>query len=227
MLYEVTLRQTYFAQQVINRFHYNSAGTPASVQGSFALTYAMGFVPDGTPPVWDEDALFWAIRDITSNQLVFNEVEVAAMYDPVDFYLRPFGSGVAGLVSTEAASPVLAYGFQSNRVRTDVRRGSKRFAGVLEAYVGAGGQIIPELSGQMNTLAALLSAPLTYDDEGNTLTFSPVVLRFEEYETPRGNRAYKPYATLSAQLAHMAEGITYSPQATVRSQTSRQYGRGR
>lgn len=226
MLYEVTLRQSYFGQQCINRFHYNSAGTPAAVSGSFALVSAMGFIPDAELGTYDETKLFHKLRLIQSTSLTYTEVEARALYDVVDFYTRPWSPPAPGLSGGEAGAPFLATGFRSNRVRTDIRRSFKRFAGISESAVAAGGAIDGGVLATLATQAAALSAVLTYDDEGNTLTFSPCVLSFDKVVSEGEPDKYVPYPTLAEQLEHVAQGIVYAPQPQVRSQVSRQYNRG-
>lgn len=227
MLYEALFRQEFAGQQILNRFHYVSAGTPASVSGSFALAYALGAIPDGTPPTFPEDTVFWNLRDCQSNTLVHTELEVKALYDDVDFYIRPFLAGTNGFIVEAGASPFLAIGITSTRVTQAIRRGQKRVAGITEGLMQANGDLTSDALTRATALADVMSENLSYDDEGNTLTFQPCVLSFEEYTTPSGRKAYKKYATLSAQLDHAAVGIFWTPKTTVRSQTSRQYGRGK
>lgn len=226
MLYEVVLRSTYYGQQCVNRWNYASAGTPATVLGSFGLLYAMGFIPDGTPPTFPSLKIFSGIRAISVGNVIFNNASARAIYDVADFYETPFPSGTQGGVSGEGMSPTQALGFRSTRVRTDISRATKRFVGVTEANTEPGGVINSAILSAMDQLADFMGDALTYDDEGNTITFTPCVVSKEEYTTPRGNRAYRYYPTLSAQMAHVAQGIAWEPYTQVRTQTSRQYGRG-
>jgi len=226
MLYEVTVRQGYFNQSCINRFHYNSAGTPAAVSGSFALMFALGFIPSVDDLVYPTDSLFWQWHILVASPLTFLEAEVAAMYDPVDFYTRPFAPAVTGAVGGEAMSPLVAFGIYGSRVNRDVGRFQKRLAGVPETSVGTGGVVAAGASPQLDLVANYMDDTVSYDDEGNTLTFTPIVLSYEKYTTPSGKPAYRPYSTLAAQLVHSAQGWTATPYSQVRSQTSRQYGRG-
>jgi len=227
MLYELLLRQRLYDQQVINRFHYLMTGTPATVLGSFGLMFAAGCIPEGVPPAYPTNTLFSELRDMQSSDVYYEEVVASALYDVTDFYLRPFPTDVQGTYSAPASSPVLAYGFTGSRVRSDIRRGQKRVAGVVEALIGDGGEVVGTGVTQGALLAAEIGATITYDDEGNTLTYTPVTLSFEEYVTPAGNTAYRKYETLLEQMEHYAAGAEWVMKPFVRTQNSRQYGHGR
>jgi hypothetical protein len=224
---ELVVNQKYYNQLVINRFHYVQSGTPAAVTPSFALTFATGFAPaTGSPPTFESDTLADYFKGSVSLQLQFISVFSRNLYSATDFYEVPYPVPVVGGQTGEAASPALAYGLFSNRVRTDVRRGQKRLSGVTETLVDAGGVVS---AGQVAGLASLcgkMSDILTYDDEGNTLSFTPCVLGLDEYTTDKGNTAYRVFPTESEQLSHTAQGISWQPYTTVRTQVSRQYGRG-
>lgn len=224
-LMEVVLRAELNGQQHINRFNYVASGTPSAVSRSFGLTWAMGFIPTAT--VYPSDTIFYWMKNQLSTSLVFSEVEVRDVYSTTDFYLLPFPSGTAGAYSGEAASPTLAYGFRTNRVRTDIRRGTRRFGGVVETTMGAGGVLGGGIGASLDVVAGLMSDILEYDDEGNTLAYSPCVVKREKYTTPNGNTAYRYMESESEQLENVATSIIWSPYQEMRTQVSRQYGRGR
>lgn len=226
-LMEMVVAQDFQGQQVINRYHYFTASTSASVSLSFSLIAALGYLSeDILTGDFPAGTLAAAIQDIQHTSLSYVSSVARDLYSVTDFYENPYISGVTGDQPGTAASPVLAYGFQSSRSRLDVRRGSKRYAGVLEEAMETGGQIVSGYLIEMDQIAALLSAPAIYDDEGNTITFVPVVLSYEPYTTPSGKTAYRPYATEALQLEHTAQSIVYAAQPRVRTQVSRQYGRG-
>ena len=224
---ELVINQAYYDQLVVNRFHYVSGGTPAAVSLSFALTSAAGFIP-ATPitATFPGGTLADKMEAIVSEDLVFVSAYARNLYSVTDFYEVPYATTILGDTTGEACSPALAYGLFSSRVRTDIRRGMKRFAGVSEAALNGGGIITSGMLANLVLLADKMSEVITYDDEGNTLSFTPAVLGLQEYTTPKGKRAYRIYATESAQLAKTAQGIAWSPYAKVRTQVSRQYGRG-
>jgi hypothetical protein len=227
MLYEVVLTQNYFGQQCINRWNYSSSGTAGSQTAAFGLLNAMGWVP--TAGVFPADTVASGLQGNQVTEVIYENVLVKALYDdPTDFIDYGFVSGVTGLVSVgDGMSPTAAVGFRTNRVRTDVARGTKRIVGITEAAVGNGGVIEESSLEAFDAVAALMSGVLTYSGGGASLTFTPAVCGKEEYPVPDTDRfAYRYYPTLSEQLAKTALGVTWSTYRTIRTQTSRQYGNG-
>jgi hypothetical protein len=230
-LLELVLQSTFVGQECINRFNYVSSGVPAAVSLSFALTSAFGAIFDTLGNVYPTGTPFNSIRTSQSVGVVYDFISVRDVYSATDFYETPFVQTAAGTVAGDSMSPTQAYGFRSNRVRSDIRRGMKRFVGVTEPNVGSGGNIdVAFMNTALNTLAGRLGEVLTYNDEGNTLTFSPCIVKKFEY-TPDPLRperkAYKYWEDEADQLANIAVGIAWDAYPQVRTQVSRQYGRGR
>ena len=232
MIYEVTLETEYYNQICINRWNYRMTGTPAAVQGSFALLDAMGWTRPSVANVFPNDTLAGVIQGLVTNNVIFRMAVARALYSVTDFYEVPFVGPPVGEDADQALSPAMAYGFYTSRTRTDVRRATKRFPGCSTFRVGDGGVLTANGQTWVNGVAAAMSATLTYTDEGNSLSFAPVVCGKERYNVetkladPQGT-AYRYYATLSAQNAHTADSVIWTPYNTVRTQTSRQYGKGR
>jgi len=226
MLLELTLQGRYREQQTINRWTYLAGGTPAAVSFSFALASAFGLIGTGSPPAYSTSQPFGTMLSFVHETFEIETGFVRALYDVLDFYERPYPGGAAGGNEGVAASPVLSFGFRTNRVRTDIARGTKRIAGVSEDAMGQGGVVDAGFITGLSDFAELMSEVLEYDDEGSTLTFTPVVCQKEEYTPPSGKPAYRYYDTLAEQLEHTAVGVTWTPYDTIRSQVSRQYGRG-
>jgi len=224
---EAILTSEYANQLVINRWNYVSSGDAGPVTHSYGLLSAMGFVPPtATPWEFTADTLARYIQYMVSDQLVFKAFYVRDLYDPTDFIETAFNPLTKGGMSGADGSPALAYGLTSSRVRTDIRRGSKRFAGVTEEGMGDGGVVTGTPATWLAAIAGVMSSVLEYDDGGAALSFAPCVLGLEKYTAPSGKPAYRPYATESAQLAHTAQNVVFSPLSYVRTQTSRQYGHG-
>lgn len=221
-IYEITLTGTYFGNAVLNRWNYVSGGIPASVSGSFGLAFAFGLAVPAS-----NLGPFRAIKDMLAVAMAWTGYRVVNLYDPEDFYAAPFGSAQPGVRTGEGLAPYTSIGFRSNQVTTSIARGTKRFAGVSELDTNPGGLLIASfMTNQLIPVATAMSNPLTYDDEGNTITYSPAILSREEYVTPSGKPAYRKYATEAEQLANAAIGIQWEHYTQVRSQVSRQYGRG-
>jgi hypothetical protein len=232
VIYEVTLETEYYNQICINRWNYRMTGTPAAVLGGFALLSAMGWTAPNVAGNFPDTSLAWGIQALVSDQVKFRMVVARALYSVTDFYEVPFVGGIVGKDAGQAMSPAIAWGFYTSRTRTDVRRATKRFPGVAEAVVDSGGVVAAAQMAELNAVAAKMSATLTYTDEGNTLSFAPVVCGKERYNVdtkladPEGT-AYRYYRTLTEQNAHTADSIIWQPYSTVRTQVSRQYGKGR
>jgi len=226
LIYEVTLNQTYYGQSIVNRWNYLSTGTPVGVTGAYALLFAMGFIDaSGVLPT---DTLGGHLQTLQPNSVIFNSVLSKAIREaPTDFIDRAYPAGMTGAGGVgKPQSPIDSYGFFTNRVRTDIARGTKRFVGVDEDAVNAGGEIASSAFAALNQIAADMTEVLSYTEDGNSLTFAPIVVSKLEYTTPSGKRAYKYYSTIALQLEHIAQGITWQPYTQVRSQVSRQYKRG-
>lgn len=224
---EAIVNQSYYGQLCINRFHYVASGTPAAVTLSFALLSAMGLIPEsGSADTFPTGTLGDAMENVQVEAVQYVSSYARDLYSVTDFYEIPYATPVYGDRAGAGLSPAMATGFSSSRVRTDIRRGQKRFVGLSENDVDAGGNLASTFGASLTLMADALSETLTFDDEGNTLTFVPAVLGFEEYETESGKRAYKKYADPAVQLSHTAQGMLWTPYTQARTQVSRQYGRG-
>jgi len=221
---EVLLRARIDGELSVNKFNYVSSGGSPEGSLSFNLANAMGFVLTGG--VFPAGTIMdWLWTNLTNN-FVFDEVQVRDIYSLTDFYTLPFAAGTAGQAAGDSLPPFAAYGFRSNRIRSDIRRGTRRFAGVNESVVGDGGILTAPGITLVNTMATRMSATLTVSADPVNLEFDPAVLSKEEYTAPSGNPAYRYYSTSGEQLDHAAVGVTWEPYTAIRSQVSRQYGRG-
>jgi len=225
-LMELTLFQTFEGQVCVNRFNYVASGTPSAVTLSFALASAMGWLSGTT---LDADTVAGLLQAIQNAQTTFNSVLSRAVYIDDDFYDAPFLAGTVGAQgnAASASSPLAAYGFRSNRVKQSIGRGYKRFTGVEQSLLSTGGDFVTAIEDNLQDLADALGDTLTYDDEGNTLTFIPAIVQKEKYVVEEsGKDAYRYYESQATQLTHTAQGVVWEFYPQMRSQTSRQYGRG-
>lgn len=225
-LYELVLRSNFFAQNCINRWNYVSAGTPGTSHPSFGLAVSFGAVD--TAGLFPGGTVLGNLQAILSAAVHFTSIQVKNIYDPTDFYEVFFPDDPVGGQAGDAGSPFQAYGFVSNQVSLAIAKGHKRFVGVTEGIVASGGAIRPESLGGFTSQATLMSAILAYGADGAALTFSPAIASKEKYESNPVKHlfSYRYYATEAAQLAHTAFPVTWGVMIDIRSQVSRQYGRG-
>jgi hypothetical protein len=221
---EVVLRSVMLGQQCVNRWNYVSSGDSGSVSKSFALVEAMGFVPSGGEP--PADTIMDQLKAMTDAAVTFLEVQARDVYSVTDFYTLPFPAAYNGEKIGEASAPFVAFGFKTNRVRADIGRGTKRFVGIPEDYLGDGGILNVDGLAAGVALAGLMSEILLYPDVGDTISFTPAVVKKIEYVTPSGKKAYKYRDTEVLQLENTAFPVAWEAYTQARSQVSRQIGRG-
>lgn len=224
MLYEVTIRQAYNnTVECINRLHYNSNNVLPGNEGSIALAEGLGFIPSSGGTSYPSGRLFESLRFLQSVAVRFIELQVAAMYDPLDFYTIAPTIVVGGEVAGPCLPPSNAFGFTAARTVQNIRRGQKRFPGVAESAQTDG--IIEQsfYEGAVGTVAQELSSTLTPNQTLNDVVFTPRTLKYQAYTTDRGNRAYRKYPTLAEQLVNSTDAAGWQGKRTVRSQVSRQF----
>lgn len=227
MLLEVTLMQNLQGQEIINRWNYEGTGTPEGVNMSQALLSAMGaeWTP-GTPGSFPAGTIFDLLRPIQTADCQFVQVVARNIVPGADFFEIPFPTNVLGTTTGACVSPFVAFGFNTNRKTTAIRRGQKRFAGVSESAIGVGGVIESATMTALEALAVEMSAVLHYTAGGNSLTFAPRIVQKEKVVGTDGKVKYRYFADEAVQLEHSYSGFVWSPKTQVRSQTSRQYGHG-
>lgn len=223
MLYEITLRSRYLGEPVYNTFNYVADTIPAGILGSFGLGVAFGAVASGEPIAFATGSILEKLRGVLSDEYKFESVVIRAPreYDVTDFYEFGYPVAPTGAQGGVEMSAFNAFGLYSNRVRLDIRRGFKRFAGVCENQVEAGGVLGPTTFTYLGELATMLSDDLTYTSGGSTVTYKPCIVSKEMYITDKGNKAYQYYETLAEQLDHLAVSPLWSAYQSVRHQTSR------
>lgn len=226
-LYELTIVCEYFGQLTVNRWNYTMTGTTAAVTGSFALAKAFGVVPINNGTEFPTGSVMRFIQAIQTGGVRYREAIVSNVYSVTDFYTVGYTVPIAGVTGGGSElSPSVAYGFRTNQVRRDVARGQKRLTGVPSAATVNGGGYTATFFASLNNVASAMTANITYADEGNTITFAPVVCSKQQYVPPSGARAYRYYPTLAEQMQHTATGCVWEVVTNTRTQRSRQYGKG-
>lgn len=231
VLLELVLKATYFNQEIINRFNYLGTGTPGEDNAAPALAQAFGTIWDGTE--YPTGLPFRDILNLQTDTVVYDFCAVRDVYSDIDFIEVPFVHPATGLAgSGQGEAPYVAFGLRTNRVRLDVGRGYKRFVGVGEGWIDPGGVLGATGQTALNVVAEALTANLTQTLGDNDFTFVPVIVSKMRYTPPNpvfdpAGTAYRYWPTYAAQSAHWAAAPTWEIYTNTRSQTSRQYGKGR
>jgi len=223
---EIKIDRRYNGQQCISKYNYVASGTPASVTFSFALASIFGVISGGGS--YAVDTPFGSLKAFQNTDVTYLEALARDLYSVTDFYTTPFLAGTHGDLSNASGSmsPFDAVGLRTNRVRSDIRRGFKRYEGLVEGSVGTFGVLDSTYKTAVQGHADYLSDTLTYDDEGNTLTFVPCVIQLKKNTTDPDRGPYIEWPTEAEQLAHLASGVVWSVMDNATTQNSRKVGRG-
>lgn len=225
-LYEVVLRQTYFTSAVINRWNYLSSGGAGSALPAFGLMNALGFLP--TAATFPAGTLAGEMQSDLSLSLIFVSAQIRNVYDPRDFFEQFWAATVHGNEGSDPSAPFVAAGFVSTQTTLAISKGHKRLAGVPESYTDAGGILSSSGLSNLSVVAERMSDIVTYAEDGASLAFAPTIVGKEKYESHADpvRFSYRYFPTEAEQLAHVASPVVWSVDGEVRSQVSRQYGRG-
>jgi hypothetical protein len=229
---EVTLTMAYRNQTFVNRWNYLADGTAPSEGYAWGLNDVLGF--HSTGGVATSGTMLDKIMFLVSNTCEAVQAICINPYDPEDFDAQPFVPQIPGQDGGVPSAPFLAVGFRTNQVRRDIRRGTKRFGGISEGAIVDGGA----LSSSELTLAIALANEMgevqSLTEDTAVSTYTPCIVKKEKYAVPGSSPvryAYR-YQTphddtgKALQLEDVATGFVWEPYSDVRSQTSRQYGRG-
>lgn len=226
-LYEITLEQQYFGQQIINRWNYLSGEVPAGQSGAFKALVGMGASPDTDIEPFGEETVLGKLRSLQNPSVIFIQCIARNLYSVTDFYTQAFAPGTVGTQTNgEPVSPTQAFGFTSDRTRSDIRRAQKRFVGATETTLNAGGVIADATAVLLQELGDAMADVNVVPAGVGSISYTPYVFGRVAYTTPSGKTAYKYYDTEAEQLDHIALITAFTLKQQIRTQASRQYGRG-
>jgi len=227
-LYEFTLEQSLGGQQIINRWNYQGDSVPSGALGALLLMQAMGAAPPETGDPFGEGTVLGDLRPLQSTDTLFVQAIAKNLYSVTDFYTYAFPPNTFGEdTGGTSLSPTAAVGLTSDRTRADIRRAQKRFCGVTEADIGAGGILSSGAQTTWQVLGDTMGDINVAPSGGSVMTFTPYVFGREKYVVEEsGKDAYRYYPTEAEQLEHIARINVFNVKTSTRTQTSRQYGRG-
>ena len=231
---EVTVQGRLFNQQTLNVFNYHYDGVASDPGGlSTILLNGLGW------PLWDivtsqypDGSVAEAWRLAVNGQFTFEIITVRNVYSRTDFveWLFPIsGAARTGAEGGEATSPALTYALKSSKALADIKRGARRIAGASEPRIEAGGVLSVAGLSLLNELAGTFSSLLpAFDNQ-----FASCICKKEKVpvlnpdDTPSGRFKYEYFTDIEEQIDNTAYPVIWGAVPTIRTQTSRQYGRGR
>jgi len=225
--YEVTLQQSYLNQQVINRWNYISDAIPTGSLGSLLALVGMGFVPFEGNPAFGSGTFAGLLQERQHSATQWIAAIGKNIHDPTDYYAYAFPAGTVSLNGgSDATSPVIAVGYATDRTRSDVRRGQKRFCGIVEAEMGGGGVLTGEATPVWQAIGDTMADINLVPVGGSGVTFTPYVFGRKKEVDEDGKVSYPYWPTDAEQLAHAMRINAWTLKTAIRTQGTRQYGRG-
>lgn len=231
-LLELTLQSRFAGQIFLNRFNYVwDSASPSPGGLSQKLIEATGVQTITSGGTYTENTLIYAIQRILHTTCTFEIMtarDVDNVFDIAEF-LFPTGSLGQGFHTGESAPPFMAMGFRSSKSRSDIKRGAKRFSGLPGDFLSNAGIFTGTALNLGDDVAAAMSSPLS-DGEGTD--FLPAVTHKKreqviEGTTPTGKFKYVYWGDPDLNVQNSMYPVSWGVGETARSQTSRQYGRGR
>jgi hypothetical protein len=118
-LLRFTLVQSFWGQELLNVFYYQSDGVPVNSESQEWLSLFNGLIPG-------------EIRDVTSS--AYTQEKTILDYPNTGFQDEQSLGNINGSLSGDAAAPFMAFGFRLQRTNNTTRHGFKRIGGLQEAY---------------------------------------------------------------------------------------------
>lgn len=230
-LFELTIKGTYQNQLVMNRLNFITDNENAATANAVGLLEAAGLVP-GAPTAPLTASMLHRYLQAQTDAYQMTELMARNIYDVTDFYTATVsGGGWNGEIvsGADGLMSFVAQKLRTNRVRTDIRRGTMALTPPTEEAVDAAGNL---LVGQLTVLQALcteLNEPMAASEGAETTLFLPAVLKKQKYNVPDTipqTEAYRYYPSASQQLANSAYPVVWEPVGVVTSQVSRRVGKG-
>lgn len=230
--YEVTLIGQRNGQMVLNRLNFSSSNPGAANSTAPNLLEALGYQP-GTPGTPKPSSFLSSLMDASTSGYQLDELSARNLFSVTDFITQPLsGAGWTGTIVVAAgdATPTfVAAKLRTNRVRTDIRRGTLALTGGTEEQIEGLDNWNAAYLALLQNVANWLNVPPSHTAGATTVNFYPSVFGKERYAVPDSNPvryAYRYWQDPVVFQDHVASPVTWSPVERVSSQVSRKIGRG-
>lgn len=180
--YQVVLSGSLRGQAIRNVFFYRDL-TELAPTNSLASDLRMAFNEAFVPIAADQGVL----DPMFSSEITYTSTEVTNLSNPTILDTALYSRSPAGLA--DLVSPFASLGFRTARVRTDIRRGQKRFAGVTDTMF-VNGELAAGVLTQVNAIASLLEGDRIGVNDPLT-SWRQIIIKRVKYTAPSGRTAYR------------------------------------
>ena len=175
-VYAVRLKTQLLTQDCLNVFFYRTPN-PGSLEGTASDLNS-----------FFNTSVVAGLKPRVAIGVAFIELYTYDLFFPTNINTQALSG--AGSGSGDVMSPFNAYAVRSNRASRAIRRGQKRFPGVIEADVINGViQVVSLWAGLLATMAS----PIV----GGSSTYTPVIVKRVPYTTSQGTPAYRLPETIA------------------------------
>lgn len=230
--FEVTILGQKNSQLVVNRLNFTSNNETVETSNSIGLLQALGYDPSEPSNI----AVGSVLRTFLAAQTALYQVDeliVRNLWSVTDFITQPVSGvdwqGSIVVPAGDGLQTFVAAKLRTNRVRTDIRRGTLSLTGGTEEMTEGNDVWTSGYMTLLNGLATALNAGPTFTNGGASTQFLPSVFKKERYVVPDSDPvrfAYRYYTDFALFQANVASPVTWSAVESISSQVSRKIGRG-
>lgn len=233
--YVVTIMGDLNGELDMNQLTFLSESDDPTTTNAYGLLQALGFQPlDTSEPV--PGSVLGTLLEAQTVRYSMEEIQVRSLTSVIDFITQPVSpvqwAGRIAVPTGDGALNFSAARLRTNRVRTDIRRGTLSLSGGTEEQIEGQDNWTAGYLDLLSDVCTALNAVKSYTVGGVTTVFRNAVFQKEKYVSRPGGMdlspryAYRYYTDEEEFISHTAVGVTWSPVQRVSSQNSRKFGRG-
>lgn len=233
--YVVTIMGDLNGELDMNQLTFLSDIDDPTTTNAYGLLQALGFDPgDPTTPI--ENSVLENLLTCQTVRYSMNEIQVRSLTSVIDFITQPLNPALwMGAIAVPVGDGALNFSaarLRTNRVRTDIRRGTLSLSGGTEEQIEGQDNWTAGYFELLQDLCDALNATKSYTVGETVTVFRNAVFQKEKYISRPGGMdlspryAYRYYTDEEEFISHTAVGLTWAPVQRVSSQVTRKFGRG-
>ena len=225
-IFEVVLQQAYQSVAMLNTFTYLSGGEAVSTNlQMLGLANALGAVDTSGNMLssFTNDSPLDLLQTMQPTSLTYVSLYITAPYDEAALFDEQFPAATTGekIFTTDEMPRFIAMTLKGNRVKRDVRRSFKRFAGVQEDDIVANNLTSTFTDMFLTPVAQGFSNVISDAVPGVIDTYTPMTLKRTPEVNGEGKTVYVLPELEADAIAQSAVGISFTAQRLVTTQNSR------